>query len=154
MQVTSFWEEAARERLLPAFFLGALILACVCALRLAVAEASHGREEINYIPPERVRALLDGGEKIIFIDIRPAKDFQERRIAGARSFPLAELEKRLGEIPKAGRIVLYCNCQAGAEDGDAYFILRDNGYRNAAVMEEGFPGWLRRKYPIESGAKK
>jgi rhodanese-related sulfurtransferase len=154
MQAKTSKEETSARSLLPAFFRVALLLACVFLLRISIVEASHGREEINYIPPERVRALLDGGEKIIFIDIRPAKDFQERRIAGARSFPLPALEKRLGEIPKAGRVVVYCNCQAGAEDGDAYFILRDNGYRNAAVMEEGFPGWLRRKYPVESGASK
>jgi rhodanese-related sulfurtransferase len=60
----------------------------------------------------------------------------------------------LGRSPKAGRIIIYCSCKAGEEDGDAYFMLRDNGYRNAAVMEEGFAGWLRRNYLIESGTKK
>jgi len=135
------------------FYLGFLLCAWLGTPWPSATEASHGREEINYIGPERVRALIDAGEKMFFIDIRPSKEYQEKRVAGARSVPVAELEKRLSEIPKAGRIVLYCACRAGGEDADAFFLLRDNGYRNVAVMEEGFPGWLRRKYPIEAGGR-
>ena len=129
------------------------LLASLLVLRPSALEAGHGREEINYIGPDRVKALLDSGEKIVFVDLRPSKEYQEKRVAGARSIPVAELEKRLSEVPKAGRIVLYCACRAGGEDADAFFLLRDNGYRNVAVLEEGFPGWLRRKYPTDAGRR-
>lgn len=131
----------------------ALLAFLLPALWTANAKASHGREEINYISADRIKALLDGGEKVLFVDIRPVKDYQEKHVNGARSVPVRELEKRLDEIPKAGRIVVYCSCKPGSEDADAYFLLRDNGYRNVAVLEEGFPGWLRRKFAVESGKK-
>lgn len=134
--------------------LASLILAWFLLFWPVTLEGSHGREEINYISPDRVKALIDGGEKIIFVDLRSMKEYQEKRVPGARSVPATELEKRLSEVPKAGRIVVYCACRAGSEDADAFFLLRDNGYRNVAVMEEGFPGWLQRKYPIESGTSR
>jgi len=133
--------------------LAALLLAWILTLVPATLQAGHGREEINYIGPDRVKGLLEGGEKILFVDIRPAKEYQEKRVAGARSIPIAEMGKRLSEIPKAGRVIIYCNCKPGGEDGDAFFLLRDNGYRNVAVMEEGFSGWLKRKFPIETGRR-
>jgi len=133
------------------FWLAVLLSGWLLGFWPTELRASHGREEINYLGPDRIKGLLDGGEKILFIDIRPTKEYQEKRVPGARSIPVKELEKRLGEIPKSGRVVLYCACQPGTEDGDAFFVLKDNGYRNVAVMEEGFPGWLKRKFPVESG---
>ena len=125
------------------------LTACLAVLWAPALEASHGREEIDYIGPDRVKALLDGGEKILFIDIRPVKDYQAKRIPGSRSIPFQEFEKRVNEVPRAGRIVIYCECKPGSDDAEAFFLLRDNGYRNVAVMEEGFPGWLRRKFASE-----
>jgi rhodanese-related sulfurtransferase len=35
-----------------------------------------------------------------------------------------------------------------------YQVLKDDhGYRNIAIMPEGFKGWLQRKFPVEAGAK-
>ena len=137
----------------PSFCLAIFLWAWVCIYWPTAIEASHGREEINYIAPDRIKALIDGGEKVFFLDIRPPKEFQEKHVNGARSIPVPELEKRLNEVPKAGRIIVYCNCRPGAEDADAYFLLRDNGFRNVAVMEEGFSGWLKRKFPVEANRR-
>ena len=114
--------------------------------------AGHGDEPVQTITPERVKFLLDNKENIYFIDLRTAKEFQQRRLPGARSIPVAELEKRLTEIPKAGRVILYCACRPG-DDSFAYFLLRDNGYNNVTVIDDGFDGWLRRKYPVEKPGK-
>jgi len=131
----------------------ALMAVGLAAVTPAMVQGGHGEEEnLDSITPERVKLLLDSGEKLLFIDLRPAKEFHEQRLPGARSIPLAELPKRLGEIPRAGRVVLYCACRPG-DDAYANFFLRDNGYRNIAVMEEGFSGWVKRKYPVESGRR-
>jgi rhodanese-related sulfurtransferase len=112
----------------------------------------HGDEPVQTITPERVKFLLDNKEKIFFVDLRTVKEFQQRRLPAARSIPVAELEKRLTEIPKAGRVILYCACRPG-DDSFAYFLLRDNGYNNVSVIDDGFDGWLRRKYPVEKPGK-
>jgi len=143
-QVDSVPAEA--RSLIPAA-VSVLVWAWLLGFSAVATEASHGREEISYIGPDRVKALLDGGEKILFIDVSPAKNYQEKRIPDSRSIPFAEFEKRMSEVPRGGRIVIYCDCKPGGDDAEAFFLLRDNGYRNVAVMEEGFAGWVRRKFP-------
>jgi rhodanese-related sulfurtransferase len=110
----------------------------------------HGEEPLETIAPERVKFLLDKKEKIVFVDLRTAKEFQQKHLPGARSIPVAELEKRWAEIPKTGRVILYCACRPG-DDSYAYFLLRDKGYNNLSVIEDGFDGWVRRKFPVETG---
>jgi rhodanese-related sulfurtransferase len=63
---------------------------------------------------------------------------------------MAELAKRFREIPRVGRVVLYCDCQQN-EIIQGYLLLREDGYKNVAVMTEGFKDWLKRKYPVETG---
>ena len=65
--------------------------------------AGHGVEDsVDNLPVDRVKQLMDAGEKLILIDMRPAKEFQQSRLPGARSLPFAELANRFGEVPKAG----------------------------------------------------
>jgi hypothetical protein len=80
-------------------------VACLGTSVVAPWHSESGPAIINYMGPERVRALRDGGEKIIVAIICFAKDFPEQRIAGAHSLPLPQLEKRLGEIPRAGCMI-------------------------------------------------
>ena len=114
--------------------------------------AGHGEEPVQTISMERVKFLLDNKEKIFFVDLRTPKEFQQKRLPGARSIPVAELEKRLTEIPKTGRVILYCSCRPG-DDSYAYFLLRDNDYANVSVIDDGFDEWIKRKFPVESGKR-
>ena len=95
--------------------------------------------------------MLEAGEKIFFVDLRPTSDFQKSRLPGARSIPVAELQMRYQEIPKSGRVILYCSCPPGGVDESySYLALRGKGYRNVSVLEDGFSGWLQRKFSTES----
>jgi rhodanese-related sulfurtransferase len=85
----------------------------------------------------------------VLIDLRPAKEFQEKRLPGARSIPINELTKRFEEIPRIGRVVLYCACQI-YDVADKAVFLEYRGYRNVFVMPEGYAGWLKRGYPVET----
>ncbi|HET8564835.1 MAG TPA: rhodanese-like domain-containing protein [Candidatus Binatia bacterium] len=137
----------------PYLWLIGLITAWLSTVGPAMVEGGHGEEEnLDSITPERVKLLLDSGEKLLFIDLRSVKEFNEKRLPGARSIPVEQLNKRFQEIPRIGRIILYCACRPG-DDTFANFFLRDIGYRNITVMEEGFQGWVKRKYPVESGQK-
>jgi hypothetical protein len=74
--------------------------------------AGHGVEDsVDNLPADRVKQLMDAGEKLILIDMRPAKEYQQSRLPGARSLPFAVWENRFGEVPKSGRVVLYCDCK-------------------------------------------
>ena len=115
--------------------------------------AGHGIEDtIDTLPAERVKQLMDAGEKLVFIDMRPAKEYQQNRLPGARSLPIAEVANRFNEIPKTGRVVLYCDCKT-YDIADRAVFLEYRGYRNIFVMPEGYSGWVKRGYPIETKAR-
>jgi rhodanese-related sulfurtransferase len=118
-------------------------------------DAAHDAEDIvDTVTPERVKYFLDNKEPLALIDLRPIKEYQARRLPGARSIPMKELEKNLRQIPKAGRVILYCDCPQTMLVQDAYQVLKDDhGYRNVAIMPEGIKGWLQRKFPVEAGSK-
>ncbi len=121
----------------------------------AVLSAGHGTEDdVLTVTAEQVKVFLDAREKIILVDLRPVKDFQKTRLPGARSLPMKELDKRFHEIPKSGRVVLYCDCPQNQIIEQAYQLLKDYGYRNAAVMADAFQEWVSRKYPVETEPKK
>jgi len=121
----------------------------------AVVLGGHGTEDdVVTVTAEQVKGFLDAREKMVLIDLRPAIEFQKTRLPGARSVPMKELEKRFREIPQSGRVVLYCDCSQNQIIDQAYQVLKDYGYRNTAVLADPFQDWLRRKYPVESGAKK
>ena len=135
-----------------------IVLLALGAALLSIAqmiEAAHDAEDVvDIVTPERVKFYLDNKESLVIIDLRTTKEFQERRLPGARSIPIKELESNLKSIPRAGRVVLYCDCPQATLIQDAFQVLKDDhGYRNIAIMPEGIKGWLQRKLPVVSGAK-
>lgn len=113
------------------------------------ARADHPAEGYaTLIPAAIVKRILDNGDHAILIDLRPAQEYQKKRLPRAISIPAAEMEKRLREIPKFGRVILYCACEA-QEIADKAILLRNQGYRNIAVMPEGYLGWVGLGYPVE-----
>ena len=126
----------------------------LCALCPVITLAGHETRDVSTIAVDRLKLLLDAGEKFVLIDLRPAKEFQEKRIPGSRSIPTAELDKRLGEVPKSGRVVVYAATPQNEIDDAVFQIFEDNRYRNVTFMLEGFQGWLKHRYPVETGSKK
>jgi len=128
-----------------------IVLAWLIVSLPAEALAGHGVEDtLDTISVERVKLLLDAGEQISLVDLRPVREFQKNRLPGARSIPLAEFTQRFNEIPKTGRIVLYCACSV-YELADKFILLENQGYKNMFVMLEGYSGWVKRGYPVEPG---
>jgi rhodanese-related sulfurtransferase len=132
---------------------GLLPLLSFVLLLPVAALAGHGIEDtIDMLPAERVKQLMDAGEKLVLIDMRPAKEYQQNRLPGARSLPIAEVANRFSEIPKSGRVVLYCDCKT-YDIADRAVFLEYRGYRNIFVMPEGYSGWVKRGYPIETKSR-
>jgi len=113
------------------------------------AAAGHGGAGgyVATLRPDYVKRLLDAREPLLFVDLRKAEEFRAGHLPGAISLPITELRGRFAEIPRDRRVLLYCDCPA--EDiTTAYIYLVTQGYRNHAVLEEGFDGWVRRSYPL------
>jgi rhodanese-related sulfurtransferase len=131
-----------------------VVFLTVCLLGLCPAtEAGHETSDVPTIAADRVKLLLDAGEKFLIVDIRPAKEFREKRVPGSRSIPITELDKRIGEIPKSGRVVVYAATPQDEIADSVFQLFEDNRYRNIAFLLEGFQGWIKRQYPVETGRK-
>ena len=138
-----------RSPSVPRSILTAALLTCLVASLLASpAAGGHGAgSPVPTVPPEQAQRLVDAGEPVVFIDLRPAESYLRGHVRGARSVPLAELTWRLGEVPRAGRVLLYGD--SDYETTEAYIVLRDRDYRNVTVLGGGFAAWRSRGLPIE-----
>ena len=132
-----------RSRLVRALLLAGL------ALAPSPASAGHGAP-IPVITTEATYAkrLLDAGQPLVFVDLRPVADFARGRLPHALSIPLPELRRRYREIPRTELVILYCDCATEALDAAFHFVAQE-GYANASVLPEGYRGWLAHGYPIE-----
>ncbi len=119
-----------------------------------VAEAGHDSEEpTNLVAADQVKRLLDVDDQIVFIDLRTASEFGQGHLPRARSIPVSEMEKRWSEIPRTGRVVLYCPCPLGARDESfAFLVLFTAHYRNVSVLDGGYTEWIKRGYPVQTGS--
>lgn len=109
--------------------------------------ASAGHAEIPAVVAVRadyVQRLIELQETVLFVDLRDSSAFRTGHLPAAISMPLAELDRRYGELPRAGRVILYCDCPP-EELAAAYGLLRGKGYVNHAVLEDGYRGWTRLK---------
>lgn len=78
------------------------------------------------------------------IDVRPAKEYEAGHFPGAASFPLAELEDRVEEVPSEAEVVVYCRGQLCRLAREAAALLRAHG-RDAKAMDEGVVEWRASK---------
>jgi rhodanese-related sulfurtransferase len=130
-------------------WVGLALLSTVLWIRPAFAfHEGMGAGPLPVVAVDLAERLLDAGEHVIFIDLRPAEEFKAGRLPGARSIPYWDILKRYGEIPRTGRVIFYCACTL-KEVQPAYQFLWDHGFRNISFLEEGFPGWVKRGYPVE-----
>ncbi len=94
-----------------------------------------------------MKRLLDVREPMVLVDMRKPAAYRAAHLPGAISLPMAELERRYREIPKASRVILYCQCPL--EDiGSVHAFLASLGYRNHVVLEDGFEGWVKGQYRL------
>jgi rhodanese-related sulfurtransferase len=105
------------------------------------------RDTLEPIPPEELRRRLHAGE-VTLIDVRPEDEFAAGHIPGALSVPVAELPRRLRELPRRKEIVAYCRGPYCVFAVSAVELLRRRGYR-ARRLIEGIPGWRARGYRID-----
>lgn len=98
---------------------------------------------------ELVARLQDGS--VILLDVRPQDEFAVGHLPGALNIPLAELERRLGELSADREIVAYCRGPYCVLSFEAVAALRARGYR-VRRLEDGYPEWKAASLPIEAAA--
>lgn len=127
--------------------LGEVRLAEVEQVKRQYRDARGAMESVG--SDELLRRVRAG--EVTILDVRPAEEFAAGHIPGARSIPLAELKKRLAELPKRRDVVAYCRGPYCVMAIEAVGLLRKKGYR-AHRMELGVADWHARGWRVEKGA--
>jgi 3-mercaptopyruvate sulfurtransferase SseA len=84
-----------------------LILGAGALLAGARPAAATGEEGLEFVGADEVRKLQQTAKRPVLIDVRTADEFRDAHITGAVNIPLAEFERRRGEVPRQGLVVLY-----------------------------------------------
>ena len=106
------------------------------------------RDGIEQVTPPELSARLARGE-VVVLDVRPEPEFRAGHIAGALSIPVAQLSRRLRQVPKGQQVVAYCRGPYCVYADDAVRTLRRRGYP-AARLEDGYPEWASAGLPVRS----
>jgi rhodanese-related sulfurtransferase len=97
------------------------------------------RSSLAAVDIAELRRLVDEGT-VTLLDVRPELEYRQGHIPGARSIPVAELERRLAELPSDREVVAYCRGPYCVYSDEAGQLLQRNGFQ-ARRFAEGFPEW-------------
>ncbi len=95
-----------------------------------------------------LRRVREG--EVTVLDVRPVEEYRAGHIPGALSIPVAELARRVGELPKGREVVAYCRGPYCVMAVEAVEVLRKKGLR-ARRMELGVVDWRARGWRVEAG---
>ena len=87
---------------------------------------------------------------VMILDTRPSNEYEAGHIAGAISVPVADLRRRLKDLPAHKEYVAYCRGPYCVYADQAVELLRAKG-RRARRLLEGFPEWRAAGLPVEVG---
>ncbi len=114
------------------------------------AAATFTLRDGKYVAADDVKAALDAGQALIIADARATSDYLEQHITGSISIPFYNIERAIAALPRDRFIVAYCGCPHAAS-GRLVDALREAGFTQTAVLDEGFYVWRDRGYPLTAG---
>ena len=85
----------------------------------------------------------------LVVDLRAADEFARGHILGAKNVPLAELERRAGELEKFKSKPVIVHCGDGNRAGGAVAQLRRSGFANVVNLSGGYAAWQQAGLPVE-----
>lgn len=91
---------------------------------------------------------MAGRGEVFVIDVRPEKEYAQGHLPFARSMPVEEILKRIGELPKDKEIVAYCRGPFCLLSDEAITLLAARGY-TVTRMSDGVAEWQAAGLPVE-----
>lgn len=107
------------------------------------------RDALEPVTLAELRRLVRAGT-VTVIDVRPPGEFDAGHIPGARSIPVADLRRRLDDIPRRREVIAYCRGPYCVYSVEAVNLLRKHGFR-ARRADAGVPDWRAAGLPMAAG---
>jgi rhodanese-related sulfurtransferase len=104
---------------------------------------------IDLLTKEELAKRLRRKDDLLVLDVRPAQEYAAGHLPGAVSIPVAELKRRLSELPKNKEIVAYCRGSFCAFAPEAARYLDKKGFRTR-LLDGGLPDWEAAGLPVET----
>lgn len=118
-------------------------------LQLALQKMVAAPEQLTQASRKELLAQAKRGE-VIVLDVRPQEEYDVAHLPYARSMPVAEIEKRLAELPKGREIVAYCRGPFCLFSEEAQQLLTRKGYR-VRKLSDGVAEWQAAGLPLARG---
>ena len=110
----------------------------------------HARDALEAVSREDLVSRLHDG-LVTVLDVRPEDEFALGHLPGALNIPLAELDRRLAELPANREVIAYCRGPYCVLSFEAVAALRMRGYV-VHRLEDGYPEWKAAGLPVEAAA--
>lgn len=94
-----------------------------------------------------VTQMLNRG-KAVLVDVRTPEEFAAGHMRDAKNIPLADFDKRIGELDKSKSKSIVIVCQNGARADKALKQLKAAGFEDAIGLEGGFAAWQAASLPV------
>jgi rhodanese-related sulfurtransferase len=93
--------------------------------------------------------LVSENKKLVVLDIRTAKEFEEGHIKGAKNLDFydAEFQKRLGALDKKQSYLVHC--ASGGRSAKAREMMKNMGFEVVYHLEGGMKAWQKAGKPVE-----
>jgi rhodanese-related sulfurtransferase/sulfur relay (sulfurtransferase) complex TusBCD TusD component (DsrE family) len=101
-----------------------------------------------------LKQRLERRDDITVLDVRPVKDYTGElgHIAGSLNIPIDELPRRLAELEPYRDHPLAVVCRTNKMSGKAVQLLRETGFKQALLVDDGMVGWQRQQgKPLPAG---
>jgi len=100
---------------------------------------------------DAVKHKIDGGEKLVLVDVREESEFSKDHLPGAFHIGKGVIERDIEvRFPDLNTpMILYCG--GGFRSALAADNLQKMGYTNVISMDGGIRGWREKNYPLTKG---
>jgi ArsR family transcriptional regulator len=122
----------------------------VAEVNRVMTDYFHARDALEAVSREDLLARLHDGF-VTVLDVRSEDEFALGHLPRALNIPLAELERRLAELPADREVIAYCRGPYCVLSFEAVAALRARGYV-VHRLEDGYPEWKAGGLPIETAA--
>lgn len=118
-------------------------VAVVAGIMLAIPSLRKGRN--GGVSPTVATQMINQ-QQAVWVDVRPAEQFQAGHIAQARSVPLDDLDKKATALPKNKPLVVVCD--NGRDSARAAAKLKTLGFAEVVSLEGGMRAWSAANLPV------
>lgn len=109
---------------------------------------AEAKAQIREVSPKEVKAMFDGKEDVVYLDVREPNEWNLGRIPGAVHLPRGTLEGKLeGMVDRSRKIVVYC--ASGNRSALAALTMKQMGYDSVTSMSGGIQAWPDAGGPVE-----